>query len=273
MECTSVKKVAGIILLILVLTVLYYSSITASLEVDEQDWYYSALQNVQTSLLWSLGLGLAIGTLICPTCSFPLAAYVMGAESTAKKAFWAAILFNGGRLMVFLIFGILAGLFGYALAPELKTGLGIMASGIIGVLMLLFAMELFGLIQLGKHISKKVMEHIRFPVISVNHPIELFIWGALLGMGCSIEFVIPIVAVLIDAVTQNFLHSILVMLLFGLGTVIPSTVIAVIAGGSVEFTEKYMKSDIRKYARWLAGILLTFIGVRYLMAFILNLVV
>jgi len=58
-------------------------------------------------------------------------------------------------------------------------------------------------------------------------------------------------------------------LLFGIGAIIPPTIIAVIAGGSVEFTEKYMKSGIRRYARYIGGTILAFMGVQYLTGFAL----
>jgi len=259
------KKIMGITFLVVILVALYFSVIKISSALALQDWYFDALQNAQTSILWSLALGIILGTLICPTCSFPLTAYILGAESTAKNAFWASILFNTGRLSVFLMFGILAGLFGYFLAPELRM----IAFGMVGVLMLLFAMELFDLIHLSQYISGGLTKHITLPLVSVNHPIELFIWGSLLGVVCSVNLIVPIATVWFGAITQNFFHAILVVLLFGIGAIIPPTIIAVIAGGSVEFTEKYMKSDVRKYARYIGGTILTFMGVQYLTGFAL----
>lgn len=262
------KKLLEIFLVIGIFVALYYlgNSIIGFLPSIPTYEDIQNSENIVLALTASFVLGLVIGSTSCPVCSLPLIGYIMGAESTAKKAFWASIVFHLGRLATFAMLGGLIVFVGYS-APE---GPNFIADGLVGVLMILFSMELFGLVTLSRTLSKKVMSKIQLPYVSVDHPLHLLFWGMLVGVGCGITYIIPMIAVYVGTANQGLIYGFLAVLLFSIATMITPTCLLVLAGGSVEFASKITDSRATKYARYLGGMILLYIGLSYLIAVIIS---
>lgn len=265
------KKIAGVAILILVIFALYYLGGEISFRLAPHlpaDTDVLNPENFILALTGSFIFGLIIGSTSCPVCSLPLIGYVMGAEPTAKKAFWASILYHLGRLLTFFLLGLIIVSLGYSLTEGVEniqgSLVGLLANGLVGVLMIFFSMELFGLIDLSKHLSKRIMQRINIPFVSANHPIHLLVWGMVVGLGCSITQVGPMILIFAGTSGLGFIHTIIAVVLFSVGTMITPTLLLTLAGGSVEMTERYAGGDLGKYAGWLGGLILLYMGLQYL---------
>ncbi len=270
------KKILGITALVLVIVGLYQLGNEISSGLFPYLTSYKEIilsTNPLTSVTGSFIIGLIIGSIACPVCSLPLIGYVMGAEPTAKKAFWASVTFHGGRLIVFMFLGIITAGLGHIIPDRsIPTGFSNLINGMVGIIMILFSMELFGLINLNKYISKKVLQKIKIPYVSVDHPIHLLLWGMLIGFGCSVEYIIPLLLAIFVSVSETgFAYAMLAVFLFSIGTMITPTILIVMAGGSVEVTAKYAGGNLRKYAGWIGGLILLYVGLHYLIAFLFTL--
>ncbi|MBN2014005.1 MAG: sulfite exporter TauE/SafE family protein [Candidatus Altiarchaeota archaeon] len=272
------KRIIGVVILILVVTGVYYLSGEIAVKSFPHLPSYADIltpENLAVALTGSFIFGLIIGSTSCPVCSLPLIGYVMGAEPTAKKAFWASITYHLGRLITFFLLGIIVLVLGYSLSEGFEgVGGGLittLANIFVGILMILFSMELFGLIDLSKHFSIRMMQRLKIPLISVDHPLHLLVWGMFVGLGCSITQIAPLLAIFLGTSEHGLVYAVIAVLLFSVGTMITPTILLVLAGSSVEITEKYFESGLRKYAGWLGGLILLYIGLQYLILEIIRL--
>ena len=269
------KKILGIATIILVLITLFWletntPGLLSSIELPPiLEFASTVAENPWVSLPLFLVLGLTIGSIACPACSLPiisLAGYVMGAEPTAKKAFWAGLIFQSGRLLVFLPLAFLGALFNYVLPDEI----GLLSRALAGILMMLFSMELFGLIDLSQHLSKAMLKRVKIPMVKVDHPIHMALWGMIIGFFCGIEQFLILATALLGA--PNYIYAFLAIFLFGVGTTVTPLILIVLAGGSMELTQKYTQGNLTKYAKILGGLILLYLSVEYLLTVIFSLI-
>jgi sulfite exporter TauE/SafE len=166
--------------------------------------------------------GVFVGLVTCPSCAFPLASYILGAKGNAREGFLTGVLFNAGRLTAYSILGGIFGLMG-ALAFEsqlIKTA----SQGLVNVFMCILGFQLLNLMELPK-VSFKVP----FPC---KGNVGVFFWGLLLGNVCAAEFFSILVIVLLNsALAENMLLGVASMLVFGIGTMLPSLAVSSLAGG------------------------------------------
>lgn len=227
-------------------------------------FFKDASMQASVSVLWAFLLGLLFGLVTCPVCGVPLAAYVVTGEGNVKSTALSSILFNGGRMVIFLVFGIIAAVFSTFLPPWAL----ILGYGVSGFLMILLSADLFGIIDIRAYSSEKILNFInrytRFET-DIQHPVEYVVWGSVMGIACSAELVMGLMTVWINAMTaQGFIYSFMMVVLFALGVFIPPTILVALAGCSMELACKYTSGNIRIYVRYIGSIFLLYLGIFYM---------
>lgn len=176
-------------------------------------------------LVTSFSAGLFVGLVTCPTCAIPLGAYVAGKEHSMMAGFIHGLLFNSGRLLMFLVFGVILGTAGILLVQD--KGFQTFNMVLLNLLILAFSLQLLGIIHLPR------------PRINIGAVGDLrgsgpgvFLWGLLLGNICAFEFYTIFSAVVLKgAFVEGVRGSLAAALVFGLGTLIPSLAISTLSGG------------------------------------------
>ncbi|MBD3387995.1 MAG: hypothetical protein GF414_03540 [Candidatus Altiarchaeales archaeon] len=234
-----------------------------------QPYMAVAMENAGSSALWALWLGLLFGLISCPVCGVPLAAYIAGGEENVRAAFYSSVLFTAGRFITFIVLGIVTGLAGsvisYTIAP--------VAILVAGVFMVALSADLLGLLDIRHYITSQVFKYLKLPVFSVNHPVEYMVWGTVTGFVCTVEasvFLAPISAVALAnaASAPSLLFSlgkaVLIITSFAVGAFIPPTLMIMLARGSVEVAQRYMRSNVLTFVRYVGGVVLLLLGVQYI---------
>lgn len=209
-------------------------------------------------MLASFLAGLFLGGITCPSCGFPLGAYTAGVDGTFKKGIVTGIVFNSGRILFFSVFGITAS----ALIFALKNPYLIFLFQLIaGTIMLSFGLHLIGVIKnpfmrVGRLFFGKIK-------IKGNPNLTLvFFWGLALSFVCGLELLGPLIFIAINSLpARNLMLTFLVVLMFGIGTMIPSTFIAGVSGGLAGLTKSY---EWRVRTKRIAGVILAYIGTVFL---------
>jgi sulfite exporter TauE/SafE len=233
----------------------------------------SWIQRIQglfiSPVFWGFAIGIIFGLITCPICGVPLATYVAGREEKLLAAVFSSILFTLGRFMVFLILGILAGLIGEVIVKNNLFRILGFVFALAGIFMLILSFDLSGLIDIRKYTTQKIIIrlHLERSKIfgSVNHPLEYFIWGSLLGIVCSLEgfaFVLPVWTSAVA--TANIFYAVLVMFIFALGAFIPPTILIFSALGSVRLADYLFKGKFIGYVRKVGAVVLFVLGCGYI---------
>jgi len=260
------EKIAkGVIILIGVITLIEIQRWIISMNYGIAPFFRDAVTRASVSIIWAFILGLLFGLITCPVCGVPLAAYVITGEGNVKNAALSSILFNGGRLVIFSLFGIIAVIFSKIIPPWALF----LGYGLSGFIMILLSADLFGVLNIREYSTKKVMNFINKHIFEfktdMNHPVEYFVWGSVMGIACSAELIWGLLAVWINSITvQGFIYTFMMVVLFGIGVFIPPTILVAFAGGSVELTCKYAGSNIRTYVRYIGSIFLLYLGISYI---------
>jgi sulfite exporter TauE/SafE len=214
-------------------------------------------------------IGLIFGLISCPICGVPLATYVAGREEKLLASVLSSLLFTIGRFIVFLILGILAGLIGKAIVENgLFRILGLIFA-LAGIFMLVLSSDLSGLIDIRKYTTQRIISRLHLEqnklAKSINHPLEYFIWGGLLGIVCSLEGFVFVLPVWISAVTTgNVFFAILVMVLFAIGAFIPPTIFIFGALSSVKLVDYLCKGKFIGQVRKVGAVVLFVLGCGYI---------
>ena len=168
-----------------------------------------------------------------------------------KKIFLNGLYFMAGFAVIFIAFGILAGLLGAAVAPyrEIFARVG-------GAVVVFFGLVLMGLFKIP------ALERVWKPQISTNQnkpKNSAFVVGAAIAFGWT-PCVGPILAsiLLLVSATSTVLQGGILLLVFSLGLAIPFLIIAYWAGSAYKIVR-----SISKYSRWVnvvGGIFLVAIG-------------
>ncbi len=187
----------------------------------------------------------------CALSSVPLiVGYVGGtSERTTKKAFLLSGTFALGSAFTFTILGIVA-----TMAGNLMGNSSSIWYIILGVLMLLMALQTWGLYEIipSSYLISKTNR---------TGYIGAFIAGILGGIfssPCSTPVLIALLAVV--ASSGNMLWGTLLLLLYGIG----HGILAVVCGTSIGFVQKLSKSEkygkLSKLLNVVMGVLMTAIG-------------
>jgi hypothetical protein len=269
-EGSPLKKIlAGILVFAAVAAIIYLRGELTGLISSLQPYMREALNNAGTSIAWSLWLGILFGLISCPVCGVPLAAYIAGGEGNMKSAFYSSVFFTIGRFITFILLGIGTGLLGSMLSYKVAPFAILFA----GVFMVALSADLLGLIELRHYVTARIFRLLKFPTFSVNHPIEYVVWGTVTGFVCTIEasvFLAPISAVAMaqaasaPGILLSIAKAISIIVAFAIGAFIPPTALILLARGSVELAQKYMKSNAMTFARYVGGVLLLLFGVEYI---------
>ena len=221
------------------------------------------------SLIYSFLLGFIFG-FSCVQCILPLAVY--GAiQGSFRKSSIFAILFNIPRFAVFLVLGIIA-----LISTDLLKGImvsdpriSIFLEILIGVVLLIFSAELFGIFDFDKTISRKIaglLEH-HFQEVQLTEEQNLgaFLRGLIFSLVCALESGSLILGIFgIAILTMNKFLAFLTILLFAIGNVLSTTILAGILGTSTNFLEKKTKINVRNFLRYVGSIIIMFIALNYL---------
>lgn len=185
--------------------------------------------------------GLFIGVVTCPSCAFPLGSFVLGRGGDMRVGARMGIFFNWGRLMVFALLGAMWGLLGnlfqdYPFVFEI-------ARSLVLVFLLVFGLEILGIIKNPfNRVGFRKGNDSSFPLI---------LWGGVLGTACFFEFFWIFSAVLLETfATGSVLFGIYGGLSFGLGTAIPSILVAAGSGAAVGIYRR------REFLRIFGGVIL-----------------
>jgi len=157
-------------------------------------------------------LGLSTGVICIAYCGPVLLPYLMGEGNSVGKSFWYVTLFLMGRLLAYLLVGVLAGLLGAAFLQN--SGFGPVVMGVVNivlaVMLILYGIYRFREICLGK--NQQPIERAfggRWPYLVP------FVGGAVTG----INICPPFLLVFSQAINTNQLSdSVFYFFMFFLGT-------------------------------------------------------
>jgi hypothetical protein len=221
-------------------------------------------------------LGLLFGSISCPVCGVPLFSYAIGGEECkVKRVLIAGILFNISRFGVFLIIGGIGGIIG---EMTLRFKLNTIAPGVavfIGCFLILLAMDLFGIIEIKKYFTTKVME-LLFPKIvkkmNINHPGEYLLWGGTLGIVCVLEGISFFMPVWMGgSVEYNLGYRLICVLAFCICAFIPPLAMLGMCGIGVEILVKRIKKkETITIIQYIGGVILLVLGIQYILLSISN---
>ena len=204
--------------------------------------------NIWIAPLLSFVAGVLTSFTPCSLSNIPLiVGYVGGVgEKNAKKAFWYSILFAIGTAVTFICLGIIA-----TSAGKLMGTSSQLWYMILGILMVLMALQTWGIIQIipGIHLlSKSKMRGGTGALIAG-------ILGGLFSSPCSTPVLITILAIV--AGEGNLVWGILLMFLYSVG----HSILVIVAGTSISFVKK-LNEDSR-YKR-ISGIIKILMGMAYI---------
>lgn len=169
------------------------------------------------SSLWLVFIGGLAGSIHCLGMCGPLLAMAEGIRAGRWKA-WSQLPLHAGRLITYSILGLLAGIAGSALKTSgLALGIQGVASLVGGLLMTLFAFVLFGIIPIKSLTNSGGFSSTKIANLLVSrHPLSGLLLGLYWGLlPCGLVWAWIMGA----AGTGSPLSGILVMLVFGAGTV------------------------------------------------------
>lgn len=204
-----------------------------------EQWLEAMGTAIESNLWLAPLLALLAGVLTsftpCSLSSVPLViGYVGGyAGNDVKKAFRYSLVFSAGTAVTFTVLGTIASLMG-----KLVQGTGSWWYIVLGVLMVLMALQTFEIIQIIPQSA----------VMSRNS--KKGYWGAaiagLLGGLFASPCATPVLVVLLAMVAKqsNLVMGIVLLLLYSIG----HSIVVMVAGTSVSFVKKLSASE--KYGRY-----------------------
>ncbi len=170
----------------------------------------------------------------CSLSSIPLViGYVGGTgQSNTKKAFWLSVTFAAGAAVTFTVLGVVASLAGRLMGTSASWWYII-----LGVLMLLMALQTWGIFEIipsSYLVSKNTKKGFVGAFIAG-------ILGGIFSSPCSTPVLIALLAIV--AGKGSILWGILLLLLYSIG----HGILAVVAGTSIGFVQKLSSSE--KYGK------------------------
>ena len=224
-------------------------------------------ENATSSVTWSFVAGFLFG-LTCIQCVLPIAIY--GAkEKGGKKALLFGILFNLPRMLVFVVLAILAAVSIETIQSLESTSPTLFAATwiITGIVLIIFAAELFGLFNIDRVIGDRLV-NMMMPLFRQNfesHSLGAIIRGAMFSIACALESSLILLGIWGMAVlSSDRLFAFLAVMAFGLGNITSTTLAAAFMGSSTSLLENTTKIKVRKYAAYAGSIIILYMGLQYL---------
>ncbi|EYE88731.1 cytochrome C biogenesis protein [Fervidicella metallireducens AeB] len=206
--------------------------------------------NIWLALFMSLIAGVVSSFSPCVLSSIPLViGYVGGYANKDKKlAFKYSLIFCLGLVITFTTFGALSAILG-----KLMTGTGKWWYIILGIIMLIVALQLLGVIEFGNNFCK--LPNRRKGLFGAFF---LGILGGVLSSPCSTPVLVAILAFV--AGKGNILLGIIMLLLYSIG----HCTLILIAGTSISFIESINNSEktrvIGKVLKTILAVAVIFLG-------------
>ena len=205
-------------------------------------------------------------TFLAP-CTLPIVpgylAFISGADLTnpeqlkksRRKIFFNGLFFTIGFSIIFIIFGVLAGLFGSAIAPArgILTRVG-------GAFVIAFGLWMMGILNLPFLNTLNVERRFKLKAVEgAPSGVRSFLLGASFGFGWT-PCVGPILAsiLLLTTVSSTAFQGGVMLFVFSLGLAIPFLMIAYAIGSANSILVKFSK-----YLKWvgpIGGVFLVLLG-------------
>jgi len=224
-------------------------------------------ENAASSITWSFVAGFLFG-LTCIQCVLPIAIY--GAkEKGGRKALLFGLLFNLPRMLMFVVLAILAAISLETIQSLEATSPTLFAAAwiITGIVLIVFAAELFGLFNIDRVIGDRLV-NMMMPLFRHNfesHSLGAIIRGAMFSIACALESSLILLGVWGMAVlSSDRLFAFLAVMAFGLGNITSTTLAAALMGSSTSLLENTTKIKVRKYATYAGSIIILYMGLQYL---------
>lgn len=208
------------------------------------------VQNIWISVLVAFVAGIISSFAPCSLASIPLIiGYVGGYNGDdKKKPLIYSLLFSLGLALTLTVLGILSATLG-----KLFLGLGSFIYLILGFIMLIVSLQMFGIIKIGSNVCKVPKKRKGF--------IGAFLLGILGGAfstPCSTPVLIAILAFVAEK--GNILLGALLLFVYSIG----HSVLVIIAGTSVGLTQSFINSKktskIAMIVKYLFAILILLFG-------------
>ncbi len=175
-------------------------------------------------------------------------------HQNTKKAFLSSLLFSFGMFISIVLIGLITLSLG-----RIAGDVGSWGDYVIGGLLILFGLNLTGVITLGNWSGATLATNQLKPT-----PMRVFFFGFLLGIGlgpCTFAFMAPVLVVVFEAAQANLTQAILILLSFTIGHV----GVIVLAGTFAGAVQKYLKwsetSKSIQVVKIICGLLVVIAGV------------
>lgn len=212
-------------------------------------------------------LGILTSISPCPLATNIAAiSYIGKRMGTPRKVFFSGLLYTLGRMLTYLILGVLI-VAGMLSVPDLAYFLQKYMNTFLGPILILVGMFLLGLIRLnfsGSSVSERMQ----------NRAESYGIWGAgLLGILFALSFC-PISAALFfgSLIPLAVQHEsrVLMPTIYGIGTALPVFAFAIlVALGARSIGRAFNKvTQIELWARRITGVIFIVVGIYYLSVYI-----
>jgi cytochrome c-type biogenesis protein len=186
-------------------------------------------QNIWIAILVALIAGILSSVTPCALSSIPLiVGYVGGySENNKKKPLIYSLVFSLGLALTLTVLGIVSATIG-----RMFIGIGNLWYLILGVIMLIVGLQMFGVIKIGSDVcsvpkkSKGIMGAFLLGVL-----------GGVFSTPCSTPVLIAILAFVAEK--GNILLGGILLLVYSIG----HSILVIIAGTSVGFTQSFINSN------------------------------
>ena len=214
-------------------------------------------------------LGILTSISPCPLATNIAAiSYIGKRVGTPKKVLFSGLLYTLGRMLTYLILGVLI-VAGMLSVPDLAYFLQKYMNTFLGPILVLVGMFLLGLIRLNFSVSG-ISEQMQ------NRAEKYGIWGAgLLGFLFALSFC-PISAALFfgSLIPLAVQHEsrVLMPTIYGIGTALPVFAFAIlVALGARSIGKAFNKlTQIELWARHITGVIFIVVGIYYLLVYIFH---
>ncbi|KPV63381.1 MAG: hypothetical protein AOA65_1389 [Candidatus Bathyarchaeota archaeon BA1] len=202
-----------------------------------------------TLLISGFLLGLGVGTSCIAFCAPVLIPHIVADQRGAKKGFYASFLFNLGRLLAYLLYAIILGLLGQALAEHTYKWASL-ATMTLGALLLIYGF----FISYGRYVRPKLTPKAcsRF-----SSPNSTLIIGVLVGLSPCFPL---IMAITYSATLGNIILSIIFFVFFWIGSSTYMWVLGGVAGAIGDLVAAHVRIE---RIRRICGIALMVVGLLF----------
>jgi cytochrome c-type biogenesis protein len=206
-------------------------------------WWIALL----SSFIWG---ALSIVLSPCHMATIPLiVGFINDRETiTKKRAALLATAFASGILLTLALIGVITGLMGRILGD-----IGAFGNYVVGVFLIFFGIYMMDIIKLP------FLEQGVNPTIKKKGMLSAFIVGLIFGIAlgpCAFAFMAPMLGIVFNVATKNFIYAIALLLLFAVG----HCSVIVLAGTFTEVVRKFLNwNEKSKGVVWLKRVCGVFI--------------